>query len=173
MRRLSALLVVFGLVAAACSAGGEQPIVAAPSPGAAMAPDFTVETIDGVTFTLSETLRQRPVVINFWASWCPPCRLEMPDFDEISRATPGVQFIGVAIGDTEDAATAYAREIGISYPIAVDLTGSVAAAYGVNALPQTWLVAQNGQVVRTVRGAITKEVLSDLIRQDLGVTPGD
>lgn len=162
-------MLVVGVLAAACTSGGEQTFVAPPSPGATVAPDFTVATIDGDTFTLSSALRSQPVVINFWASWCPPCRQEMPDLNEVSQTTAGVQFIGVAIGDTPDAAAAYAREIGITYPIGVDVSGTIAGAYAVNALPQTWLVNSNGEVVRTVRGAITKDVLRDLIRQDLGV----
>ena len=168
MRRFAVLIVAFGLVATACSSG-EQAFVATPSPGATVAPDFTVATIDGDTFTLSSALRSQPVVINFWASWCPPCRQEMPDLNEVSQTTAGVQFIGVAIGDTPDAAASYAREIGITYPIGVDVTGTIAGTYAVNALPQTWLVNSNGEVVRTIRGAITEEVLRDLIRQDLGV----
>lgn len=175
MKRLTPLLavLVIGLALAGClSAGAEKPIVGTPDPNARVATDFTVSLIDGGTFTLSRALADSPVVINFWASWCPPCREEMPDLEQTSRDVQGVQFIGIAIDDTAANAAAYAREIGVTYPIAVDANYAISDGYGVHVLPQTWLITQNGTIVRTIQGGVTRESLTGYIEQDLGVSPG-
>lgn len=175
MKRLAPLLAVLAItlaLAGCLSANAEKPIVGTPEPGARVATDFKVDLIDGGTFTLSGALADRPVVINFWASWCPPCRQEMPDLEQVSRDVPGVQFVGIAIDDTQANASSYARQIGISYPIAVDANYAISDAYGVHVLPQTWLITQNGTIVRTVQGGVTKESLTGYIQEDLGVSAG-
>jgi len=170
-RTLIAAVAIALALAAWFSAGTvKRPIVGSPDPDARVATDFKVDLIDGGSFTLSAALADRPVVINFWASWCPPCRLEMPDLEQVSRDVPGVRFIGIAIDDTESNAAAYARQIGVTYPIAVDANYAISDAYGINVLPQTWLVTQNGTIVRTIQGGVTRESLTGYIEQDLGVS---
>jgi thiol-disulfide isomerase/thioredoxin len=168
VKKLLIVAMMLGLVACSSLNGTSTPIVG--TPGAKVATDFTVDLIGGGTFTLSKVLRDKPVVLNFWASWCPPCRQEMPDLDAVARATPGVQFIGIAVDDVASNATAYAAQIGVSYPIAVDEDYTVNDAYAVQYLPQTWIIDRNGTVTRSVVRAVTAEELTAWIAQDLGVT---
>lgn len=135
----------------------------------APAPDFTVELIGGASFTLSEHLAVdgRPVVLNFWASWCFPCREEMPDFDAVSHEVPEVLVIGIAVEDTPQAAREFAAEVGVSYPLGIDLDRTVASAYSVFGLPTTLIINENGTMLREVTGQLTKERLLELIAQDL------
>ena len=92
----------------------DRPDITAPPgfgrPVGSPAPDFTVELFDGTRFRLSDHLGDdgRPVVLNLWASWCLPCRAEMPELDEAARAHPEVLFLGVAVDDTRRAAEAFA-----------------------------------------------------------------
>jgi thiol-disulfide isomerase/thioredoxin len=166
-------LLVIGLIlgVAACAATTtSKPLVG--KPGAKVATDFTIDLLDGGSFTLSRELQSRPVIINFWASWCPPCRQEMPDLDAVARAIPGVQFIGVAIDDTPSNAAAYAAEVGTSYPIAVDSDYALDDAYAIQYLPQTWIIDTDGTVARSVIRAVTAEELTAWIAEDLGIKPG-
>jgi thiol-disulfide isomerase/thioredoxin len=170
MKKALLITAVVALIATACSTSGEKALVG--TPGLPVATDFTVTLVGGGTFTLSKTLSDKPVVINFWASWCPPCRAEMPDIDRVARNTPDVQFIGIAIDDTLSNALAYASSIGIGYPIAIDDNYTLADAYMVSVLPQTWLIDSNGAVVASFTGAVTADQLVDHIEQDLGVKAG-
>jgi len=166
-------LLVIGLIlgVAACAASGSaKPLVG--TPGAKVATDFTIDLVGGGSFTLSKALQDKPVVINFWASWCPPCRQEMPDLDAVARAIPGVQFIGVAIDDSPSNAAAYASQIGTSYPIAVDEDYTLDDAYAIQYLPQTWIIDRNGTVIRSVIRAVTAEELTAWIEEDLGIKAG-
>ena len=169
MKKLLIVALVLGL--AACSLNGTAtPLVG--TPGAKVATDFTIDLIGGGTFTLSKTLEDKPVVLNFWASWCPPCRQEMPELDAVARATPDVQFIGIAVDDVASNAAAYAAQIGVSYPIAVDEDYVVNDAYAVQYLPQTWIIDRNGTVTRSVVRAVTADELTAWIAQDLGIKSG-
>lgn len=165
-------LLIIGLIVgvAACAATStSKPLVG--KPGAQVATDFTIDLLDGGSFTLSRALQDKPVIINFWASWCPPCRQEMPDLDAVARAIPGVQFIGVAIDDSVSNAAAYAAQVGTSYPIAVDLDYALDDAYAIQYLPQTWIIDEDGTVTRSVIRAVTAEELTAWIAEDLGIKP--
>lgn len=130
------------------------------------APDFTVRLIgqDG-TFTLSESLAAngRPIVLNFWASWCFPCREEMPVLDAAARARPDLQFIGLATDDTEQGSAAFAAEVAVSYPLGWDSTGRIGQKYGALLLPMTILIDAEGTIVARKPGELTTRTLEDLL----------
>lgn len=128
------------------------------------APDFTITTFEGETISLKD-FRGKPVVINFWASWCPPCRYEAPLLERAWRVfkNHGVIFIGVDIQDTEEDALSYIREFNITYPNGPDPTGEIAIDYGVSGLPVTFFVSRRGEIVRRWVGAIEEGVLVDSI----------
>jgi cytochrome c biogenesis protein CcmG/thiol:disulfide interchange protein DsbE len=130
------------------------------------APDFTLTTFKGTTISLEE-LRGKPVVINFWASWCPPCRIEAPLIERTWRAykTHGPIFIGVNIQDRKEDALNYIREFDITYPNGPDPTGEIAIDYGVSGLPVTFFVSRRGEVVRRWVGAIEKSMLISSIEE--------
>lgn len=112
------------------------------------APDFTLQDVEGRPFTLSEH-RGEVVVLNFWATWCPPCRAEIPGFIDLQDAfrDRGVLFVGVAL-DEEGAAVVrpYARERGMNYPVLVDGWPAAARYGGVGTVPTTFLIDAEGRI---------------------------
>lgn len=125
------------------------------------APDFTVEIIDGGSFTLSEQEGQ-PVVVNLWASWCAPCRTEIPDISAFADANPDTVVIGVAIEDSEQGARDFAAEIGASYPLALG-TSAVEDAYPNFGLPVTYILDEHGVVTRIINGIVDEEILTTAV----------
>ncbi len=134
------------------------------------APDFTVRLLDGSTFTLSEHLSTdgRPVVLNFWASWCAPCRAEMPDFDEVANEKPGLLVLGIAVQDSESNAREFAEEVAVGYPLGIDSGETVAASYRYLGLPATWLIAADGTIARQVNGQIDADALREMVAGEFG-----
>jgi peroxiredoxin len=124
------------------------------------APDFTVEMVDGGTFSLSDQ-RGTPVVLNFWASWCTPCRTEIPDISAFAESHPNVVVIGVSSQDAEQTARAFAEEVGASYPLAIG-TEAVEDAYPHFGLPATYIIDEDGEVSRLFNGIVNDQVLADL-----------
>ncbi len=114
-----------------------------------MAPDFTLTSFDGRTYTLSE-LRGNVVIINFWASWCPPCREEAAYLERTWRKykDKGVIFIGVDYADAEKPARAYIEEFDITYFNGPDLGTRISQRYNIKGVPETYYVAKDG----TLRG---------------------
>ena len=112
-----------------------------------MAPDFTLTSFDGHTLTLSE-LRGQVVIINFWASWCPPCREEAAYLEQTWRKykDKGVIFIGVDWVDTEKEALAYMDEFDLTYFNGPDIGTRIAQAYNIQGVPETFYVAKNGEL---------------------------
>ena len=130
------------------------------------APDFTLTTFKGATISL-KSLMGKPVVINFWASWCPPCRIEAPLLERTWRAykNRGVVFLGVDIQDREEDALNFIREFHITYPNGPDPTGEISIDYGVSGIPVTFFISRKGEIVRRWVGAIEKEVLISAIEE--------
>jgi cytochrome c biogenesis protein CcmG, thiol:disulfide interchange protein DsbE len=112
-----------------------------------MAPDFTLTNFDGETLTLSE-LRGQVVIINFWASWCPPCREEAPYLEATWRKyqDQGVVFIGVDYVDTETEALAYIEEFDITYFNGPDVGTRISYDYNMQGVPETFFIAKNGEI---------------------------
>ena len=124
------------------------------------APDFTLALFDGSELSLSE-LRGWPVVVNFWASWCPPCREESHELERTWRANRAndVWFVGLDIQDVKKDALAYLKEFGITYPNGRDVDGKITVDYGVIGLPTTFFVNRKGIVERRWVGAIDEKRL--------------
>ncbi len=111
------------------------------------APDFTLTGFDGRTVTLSQ-LRGKVVIINYWASWCPPCREEAAYLEQTWRKykDQDVVFIGVDYADTENEARAYIKEFDITYVNGPDLGTKIAQAYNIQGVPETFYVDKKGQL---------------------------
>lgn len=124
------------------------------------AADFTLPLFSGGEITLS-SLRGKPVVINFWASWCPPCREEAPILEKVWRQyrNKEVTFIGVDIQDAEGDARAYIKEFGITYPNGPDIGGRITIDYGVSGIPVSFFVNREGRIVSRWVGAINEPLL--------------
>lgn len=126
-------------------------------------PDFTVYTADGKAVTLYEKL-SKPVVVNFWATWCPPCQSEMPAFDELYKEYgKDIEFMMIDLTDGErDTVTsvkAFLEEKGYSFPVYYDTDMDAAAAYGVSSIPMTVFIDENGNLLNYKVGAISEEDL--------------
>lgn len=130
------------------------------------APDFTLETADG-RFRLSDQ-RGKVVVLNFWASWCGPCRYEMPAFQETYEARRDAgDFVLVAVNVTADdsraAADRFAEQFGLTFPVPYDTTRSVANAYGVRGLPATFFIDADGILRARTYGPVPLDRLEELV----------
>jgi cytochrome c biogenesis protein CcmG/thiol:disulfide interchange protein DsbE len=124
----------------------------------------------GPGFTLPEDLRGRPLVLNVWASWCVPCRKEMPAFQSVYlRARGTVGFLGVDYLDEADAARRLATDTGVTYPLAADPKGTEVAKLGVTALPTTLFFSADGVLRGRRFGELTADRLRAAIRTYLGV----
>ena len=116
------------------------------------APDFTVELTNGDTFTLSDH-NDEVVMINFWATWCPPCRGEMPDFERITNENPtGFTFVAINQCETKAMVDAFANENGYTFNIGYDPDGAVLNKYPTDGIPYT-VIIKNGVVRRLFLGA--------------------
>jgi cytochrome c biogenesis protein CcmG/thiol:disulfide interchange protein DsbE len=129
-----------------------------------MAPNFTLKSFDGRTLTLSE-LRGQVVIINFWASWCPPCREEAAYLEATWRKykDKGVVFIGVDWVDTEKEALAYMKEFDLTYFNGPDIGTRIAQAYNIQGVPETFYVAKNGELRGVHIGPLKSPELDDKI----------
>ena len=128
-----------------------------------LAPDFTLETAVGESVTLSD-YRGQPIVLNFWASWCGPCRVEMPFFEHAQRKYNGqAVVIGVNQGESGDIVQDFGVRQNISYPLLVDNDNTVNLNYNVNSLPTTIFIDPDGVVQEVVVGIVNQAVLEDRI----------
>lgn len=139
-----------------------------------LAPDFTLQTAVGQTITLSEITNQsgsggQPVVLNFWASWCAPCRVEMPSLQKASLTYNGrVAFIGINQGEDIDTITDFGNEYNVSYPLLVDPDNEVSRLYEITGLPTTIFIDQAGVVRQVIIGILSEAVLQSQVENMLG-----
>lgn len=126
------------------------------------APDFTVDVIDGASFDLSRHLESdgRPLVLNLWASWCLPCRTEIPEISAFADNNPGFRVLGVAVDDSEASATDFARSIGATYDLAVG-NDDFESAYPRLGLPVTYFIDSSGTVTDVFNGILNEATLED------------
>lgn len=140
-----------------------------PMPRANLAKDFTVYTDDGVPVRLIEK-RGRPVVVNFFASWCGPCKVEMPHFDEAAKNYAGqIEFMMVNLcaygNDTKENAKKLIADGGWTFPVYFDTDGSAVIAYNVRSMPMTIFVSADGELVGRQIGAVSAAQLQARIDQ--------
>jgi cytochrome c biogenesis protein CcmG/thiol:disulfide interchange protein DsbE len=127
-------------------------------------PDFQLTALDGSSMSLSEQ-QGNVVVLNIFASWCDPCREEAAALEETWRAyqNQGVQFFGIAYKDADSKAQAFLDEFGVTYPSTVEPENETARAYGVTGVPETFVIDQQGLLVRHFLGAITRDQLAEVL----------
>ncbi|MFZ0956926.1 MAG: TlpA disulfide reductase family protein [Candidatus Sulfotelmatobacter sp.] len=136
---------------------------------ATVAPDFTLESLDGKTMRLSD-LRGKAVLLNFWATWCTPCKIEMPWFVELQSeyGAQGLQIVGVAMDDAskEDIAK-FAKDMGVNYPILIGKEAVGDQYGGVPALPETFFIGRDGKIVDKILGLKGKGDIEEDIKRAL------
>ena len=113
-----------------------------------MPPDFTLPTLDGGSITLSD-LKGKVVLINFWATWCPPCRDEMPSMEKLYRRFKYEEFtlLSVDVMESPETVKKFARKYDLSFPILLDKKGEVSAKYAATAIPTTYIINKKGEAV--------------------------
>jgi len=178
-RRLLALAVVAGVLLAACAQEPANPDAdgrpaASASTSAPAKPGVVRARFAGFAggpgFALPEDLGGRPLVLNVWASWCVPCRKEMPAFQSVYlRARGMVGFLGVDYLDEEAAARRLAADTGVTYPLAADPKGTEVAKLGVTALPTTLFFSADGVLRGRRFGELDADRLRAAIRSYLGL----
>ncbi len=128
------------------------------------APDFTLTTAGGETFKLSD-LRGTPVVLNFWATWCPPCRAELPELEAASnRFAKQVIVVGVNQAEAPAAVQMFATQLGLTFAIPLDKDAAVSQRYFVRSLPTTFFIDRNGVIRQLQVGPVTEATLTQLLK---------
>lgn len=124
------------------------------------APDFLLTTLEGEEARLSE-FRGQPVIINFWATWCPPCRAEMPDLQKLYEAED-VEILAVNLTESEQSEEGvqdFIDELGLTFPVPMDQNSIVSEMYEVQAYPTSYIVDSDGKIQFTARGAINYDIM--------------
>lgn len=167
---VTALAVTAGLATQLTAGKARAPSPAAGTPQVdAAAPEFTLALPDGQQTKLSD-YRGQHVILNFWATWCPPCRAEMPLLEATDRARDDLVVVGVNVGEDTERVTAFVRdEIPVTYPVLVNppgtigVTAQVAAQYRALALPTTYFIDRSGIIRSVFTGELTEDSLPPLL----------
>jgi len=137
-----------------------------------IAPEFTLLDLDGNEVRLSE-FRGKAVFINFWATWCPPCRAEMPDIESLyqEHKDKGLVVIGVDIGESEATVRRFVQQGGYSWTFVLDSDGSVAANYNIRAIPTSFFIDREGLIQAVNIGAMTKRDMEAMLAEAMMTVP--
>ena len=133
------------------------------------APDFSLPNLDETATLNLVDYRGKVLMLDFWSSWCPPCRVEAPVLSQIYREYSGlpVEFIGVAIWDDAHAISTFANEFAVPYPLVVDEKGRVAIDYGVAGIPEKFFIDQTGTLQRSFVGPMSPKALRNILDEML------
>jgi cytochrome c biogenesis protein CcmG, thiol:disulfide interchange protein DsbE len=133
------------------------------------APEFELDRLDGDGALKLSSLRGQAVVLNFWASWCNPCRDEAPELQQAAEtwADDGVVVLGLDFNDFSGDARRFADKYGLTYPIVTDPQGAVAGRFGVTGVPETFFIDKSGRIVSHVRSQIAADELEAGIKEAL------
>lgn len=165
------MILAAGFFLAGCKKAGEETGAKATSVFGTPAPEktrqatpFTMKSFDGRDVSLQE-LKGKPVVVNFFASWCGPCQLEAPALrDAWSEFGDRVEFVAVAVDDSEQAAREFLKEFRLDFTAGLDSTGEIMKAYNIYGIPKTYIIDRTGVVLYEHSGVITKEDLDRAIK---------
>jgi cytochrome c biogenesis protein CcmG/thiol:disulfide interchange protein DsbE len=151
-------LLLLALFAVACSADAAALRIGD------MAPSMTLSGMDGTQVRIPENLRGKVVILHFWQIGCSSCRLEMPAMDQLygQYRRKGLEVLAINIGQKRETVKAFAAELGVSYPILIDVDGKSAATYAVTDVPRTYVVDRNGVVRYRILGGAKPEMLKKL-----------
>ena len=161
MKKRILILCLAALLLAGC---GSKKSSAAPTaddtmPAQTRTPDFTAFNSNSEPVKLSDYF-DKPIVLNFWASWCGPCTGEMPTFQAVyEELGDEVQFLMVNVGETVDNAEAFLTSAGYTFPVLFDVNGEAAYAYQISAIPMTYFINSDGEIVDSHVGSMNESTL--------------
>lgn len=149
------------------SSGIAKPLQVRPEVGY-LAPDFTLSTLDGGMVTLSE-LKGKRVFLNFWASWCPPCRMEMPAIQSVYESKePDVVFVAINIQEPKAQVRKFMDDNGYTFPAALDTAAKVASLYLVRAIPTSFVIDAEGVIRAKHIGVLNQSYLEEMLKEAKG-----
>ena len=136
--------------------------------------EFSLELLNGQTLTLSE-LRGKIVMLDFWASWCAPCRQEAPALAKVYREYSRfpVEFVGVGIWDGRGDARRFVSQFDVPYPTGVDGNGTIAIDYGVRGIPEKFFISPNRAILKKFTGPMDEDTLRTILDELLAATPSE
>lgn len=126
------------------------------------APEFTLENMQGEEVSLSDFRGEKKVMLNFWATWCPPCRAEMPDMQDVYEGREDVEILAVNLTETEtsvDTVASFVDDFGLTFPILMDTDVSVAEDYEVQPVPTSYMINENGQIEHVAYGPMNEDMM--------------
>ena len=132
-----------------------------------LAPDFELRTLDGQAIKLS-SLRGKKVILNMWATWCPPCRLEMPDMEKFyaKHKNEGIEILAVNLTKAEKSrgdVPKFIKDFGITFPVVLDENSEVAQMYQVVSIPTSYIIDSQGVIQQKIVGPMTYEMMQELL----------
>ena len=129
-----------------------------------LAPEFELPSVDGAGTLTSASLRGKPAVVSFWATWCPGCREEHETLQRLARELAGrVSFLGISVDDDAAAVRDFLGKHGSAYPVAIDRQSRTASDFGAVGLPTTFLLNANGAVIATLQGPVDPSALRKVL----------
>lgn len=165
-------LVVAGLLSLTVVGGVSQVVTAKTAPVVGgIAPGFTLNDLNGKSVELNQVLKSKKVtLINFWATWCPPCRAEIPEFVKFYRkySAKGVEILAVNLQENTADVKNFVKNNGMNFPVLTDGNGRVGQMYQVMAIPTTFFVDSNGKIFYKIEGSTSMATLEAKVRSVLG-----
>lgn len=163
-------LLLLAALAGGCASDNPKTTAAAPTTTAQAsqaAPDFSFTYLDGTKSSLSE-LRGKPVFLNFWATWCPPCVGEMPHFNSVyPRYKDKINFLAISLDDSMQEASAFMQQKGYNFPAGYGNVNDIAGKYEIQGIPTSLLLDANGNVIASKVGAMTEAELEAFLQKAL------
>lgn len=129
------------------------------------APEFSLQSLEGKSVSLSQ-FRGKTVLLNFWATWCPPCRAEMPDMQRVAQDHPDdLVVLAVDLQEAPEPVASFVKQFGLSFPILLDTRGDVSQMYGVQSLPSSFFIDPLGRVASFNIGALNESAIRRRVQQ--------
>lgn len=167
--KAAVVLILLAVVQVAAGCSGDNGGGQAPAPNR-LAPDFQLQSLDGETISLGD-LRGSPVLLNFWATWCGPCRLEMPFLQEVFEdqewAARGLVMLAVNLQEPGETVRKFMEENRLSFTVLLDTTGEVGRQYNISGIPTTYFIDNDGIIKNVKMGAFTQKSDVDRMLLDM------
>lgn len=159
MKRMWLLVAIAIVAGSACAPAGESDRTL---------PDAELELLDGGTYAVQQTGQAR--ILNLWATWCAPCRAELPAFDDAAGRIEGVQIVGINVGDSGPDAAELVQELGLSFPQVLDREATIQQSLRITGMPSTIFVDADGAIVQVHSGELELDEIEAMSAELLGAT---